>query len=142
MNKFMVVVLVFQLTAMLYLKKRYYYIPFPAVFHDNLYFFIRHRKFFGHNANSFFFETQCWIFTPAFSRLKNGIQTAYKSNTTPKMNSKTITIRGLIVQTSHSFRPVEGVEQRMCPIVGRLCCCAARSCMGCTDRWIPGRIRS
>jgi hypothetical protein len=54
MNKFMVVVLVFQLTAMLYLKKRYYYIPFPAVFHDNLYFFIRHRNFFGHNANSFF----------------------------------------------------------------------------------------
>lgn len=137
----MVVVLVFQLTAMLYLKKDI------IIFLSLQYSMITSISSLGTAIFLaimliLFSETQCWIFTPAFSRLKNGIQTAYKSNTTPKMNSKTITIRGLIVQTSHSFRPVEGVEQRMCPIVGRLCCCAARSCMGCTDRWIPGRIRS
>jgi hypothetical protein len=65
----MVVVLVFQLTAMLYLKKRYYYIPFPAVFHDNLYFFIRHHIFLAIML-IIFSKTQCWIFTPAFSCLK------------------------------------------------------------------------
>lgn len=75
-NKFMVVVLVFQLTAMLYLKKDI------IIFLSLQYSMITSISSLGTAIFLaimliLFFETQCWIFTPAFSRLKNGIQTAY-----------------------------------------------------------------
>jgi len=92
-KKFIFVVLVFQITAILSLKKDTgnFTFLYTCVSSSGTLKFLVPKQ--GHDAYSFS-DSQCWIFTHFIIQhchaSKNGKQTAYKSNTAPKMNSQTI----------------------------------------------------